>query len=92
MRRSRTTTTISRTPQVLEPQVRGTSNCEILRPDEERYVTLDVIAAFLYYMFKFIIEINTFSLSIGQVTVAIPMASSAFCVGNTSLDLLSTLE
>jgi hypothetical protein len=35
----------------------------LIRPDGERYITLDVVAAFSYYMFKFIIETNTFSLS-----------------------------
>jgi hypothetical protein len=60
------------------PQVRGTSTCEVprpiicdmwplIRPNEERHVTLDVVAAFSYYVFKFTIETNTFSLSLGQV-------------------------
>jgi hypothetical protein len=39
----------------------------MIRPNGERYVTLDVVAAFSYYMFKFIIETNTFSLLFGQI-------------------------
>jgi hypothetical protein len=38
----------------------------LIRPDGERYATLDVVAAYLYYMFKFIIKTNTFSLSLGH--------------------------
>jgi hypothetical protein len=37
----------------------------LIQQDGESYVTLDVVVAFSYYMFKFIIEINTFYLSIG---------------------------
>jgi hypothetical protein len=32
----------------------------LIRPDGERYVTLDVVVASSYYMFKFNIETNTF--------------------------------
>jgi hypothetical protein len=35
------------------------------RTDGEKYATLVVVAAFSYYIFKFIIESNTFSLSFG---------------------------
>jgi hypothetical protein len=35
--------------------------CPLIQPDGERYVTLDVVVAFSYHMFKFIIETNTFS-------------------------------
>jgi hypothetical protein len=33
----------------------------LIWPDGERHVTLDVVAAFSYYVFKFIIETNIFS-------------------------------
>jgi hypothetical protein len=71
MRRSKTTMTLRMMPQVLAPSVRGTSTCEVpqvslgepilhgrcplIRPDGEMHVTLHVIDAFSYYMFKFII-------------------------------------
>jgi hypothetical protein len=63
----------SRTPQVLVPQVRPESTCEVplvslsdilhdrrplIRPKGESYVTLDVVAASSYYMIKFKIETN----------------------------------
>jgi hypothetical protein len=32
----------------------------LIRLDGERHVTLDVVVAFSYYLFKFIIETNTF--------------------------------
>jgi hypothetical protein len=37
----------------------------LIRPDGERHVTLYVVGACSYYVFKFIIETNTFSLSLG---------------------------
>jgi hypothetical protein len=33
----------------------------LIRPEGEMYVTVDVVVASSYYMFKFIIETNTFS-------------------------------
>jgi hypothetical protein len=35
--------------------------CPMIRPEGEKYVTLDVLTVSSYYMFKFKIEDNTFS-------------------------------
>jgi hypothetical protein len=86
------------------PRVRGMSTGEVprdspqqpilrdrrplIRPDGERYVTLDVVAAFSYYMFKFIIETNTFLNHLDRYCKVVKNAGGHDCNPNGIIGLL----